>query len=79
MSGCCCHALPLIATLRYAPLHCTCPRGTSRLAPASKVLLSVLQDRPAVTVSALLVVAEVVGKVDVLEMMKEVKVWRVLY
>ena len=55
-----------------------CSRGTSRLEPASKVLLLVLQDRPAVTVAALLVVAEVVGKVDVLEMMMEVEVWRVL-
>ena len=42
------------------------------------MLLSVLQDRPAVTVSALLVVAEVVREVDVLEMMMEVEVWRVL-
>ena len=79
MSGCCCHALPLIATLRYVSLHCMCSRGTSRLEPASKVLLLVLQDRPAVTVAALLVVAEVVGKVDVLEMMMEVRGWRVLY
>ena len=76
MSECCCHALPLIATLRYAPLHCTCAHDTSRLTPASKVLLSVLQGRPAVTVSALLVVAEVVREVDVLEMMLEMEVWR---
>jgi hypothetical protein len=47
--------------------------------PAPKVLLSMLQDRPAVIVAALLVVAEAVGKVDVLEMMMEVKVWRVLW